>query len=359
MRTAALVLAAAALPAQVFIVDVNNGPGTNFVSLPVAVAAVPDGAVLRVRPGSYQPFTLVGKGLVVLGDPGANIVAATAATCAVSGLPAGRVFAMRGMTGGGSSTPLRLDLQSCQGPVLIDGMMGNCQIVASQCDQLALSGCDFEDFAATPARFVGCDTVVTGSFFAATVQAHAIEVVGGRMQIGNSTAFGGGPSGSGLAMTNADLRMAFHSALTGSGAYDISGTGTVRRDPYASLGGSPPSVAPGVLMTVAAQPLALAYGGALGGNASCNFFGPSGAVGGMFLGEIAAPVVLPGFVDRVWIDPTTAIPIGVYVMGGLVTIQATVPNNLALLGRVFGWQGVVFEPTGVNSLSVPGPFTPW
>src|SRR5437762_9224013 len=39
--------------AQTFIVDAANGPGTNFTEIATAVAAVPDGAVLMVRAGSY------------------------------------------------------------------------------------------------------------------------------------------------------------------------------------------------------------------------------------------------------------------------------------------------------------------
>jgi hypothetical protein len=62
-----MVLSAAA-SAQVFVVDAGNGPGTHYTDLPPAVAAVPDGATLRVRAGSYSPFTLQNKGLRVVGE---------------------------------------------------------------------------------------------------------------------------------------------------------------------------------------------------------------------------------------------------------------------------------------------------
>ena len=68
-------LLAAAVPAQTFVVDANNGPGTNFTTIGAAIAAVPDGAVLRVRAGHYVESSLVirGKSLAILGDGGVDI----------------------------------------------------------------------------------------------------------------------------------------------------------------------------------------------------------------------------------------------------------------------------------------------
>jgi hypothetical protein len=61
---------AAGASTQTFIVDASGGPGTAFVDLPVAVAAVPDGAVLDVRPGVYTPFAVANKSLtIVVADP--------------------------------------------------------------------------------------------------------------------------------------------------------------------------------------------------------------------------------------------------------------------------------------------------
>lgn len=59
----------ALLPAQTFVVDASNGPGTHFTNLPAAVSAVPSGAVLHVRPGTYAPFTITNKSLTVVGHP--------------------------------------------------------------------------------------------------------------------------------------------------------------------------------------------------------------------------------------------------------------------------------------------------
>lgn len=61
-----LVLASLA-PAQTFVVDASNGAGTHFLDIPPAVAAVPDGAVLRIRAGVYSAFTIANKSLTLVG----------------------------------------------------------------------------------------------------------------------------------------------------------------------------------------------------------------------------------------------------------------------------------------------------
>lgn len=67
----------------VHVVDVNNGPGTDFTDLQVAIDTVADGEVLLLRSGTYakdpfggSPFLLDGKGLSFVEDAGANVVTA-------------------------------------------------------------------------------------------------------------------------------------------------------------------------------------------------------------------------------------------------------------------------------------------
>ncbi len=62
---------AVAPPAQTYIVDAS-GAG-HFRSLPQAVATVPSGAVLRVRAGVYDEFTIAGKSLTIIGDSAATV----------------------------------------------------------------------------------------------------------------------------------------------------------------------------------------------------------------------------------------------------------------------------------------------
>ena len=99
---AVTVLSSAAIAqGRTWIVDASNGPGTDFTDLPPAVAAASDGDVLVVRAGTYGAFA-TNKGLRVLGASAANrpIVASTVPNryaIDVSGLGAGKTFAMKGI----------------------------------------------------------------------------------------------------------------------------------------------------------------------------------------------------------------------------------------------------------------------
>jgi len=73
-RPRALLLGSAACFAQTYVVDAQNGPGANFVEISQAVATVPDGAVLVVRPGAYQGFAINGKSIAVLGSGSVTVV---------------------------------------------------------------------------------------------------------------------------------------------------------------------------------------------------------------------------------------------------------------------------------------------
>ena len=85
-------VAAVTASAGTWIVDVNNGPGTNFTDLPPAIAAAAPGDVLLVRGGTYSPFTL-SKGLTILGTPGAAPSGSQVGCCTASvfSVPANQV----------------------------------------------------------------------------------------------------------------------------------------------------------------------------------------------------------------------------------------------------------------------------
>ena len=106
--------------AQTFVVDVANGPGTNYVSIAAAVAAVPDGSVLLVRPGNYDGFAISGKGLAVLGGTGVGI---TGPVSVDSTSPTQSVV-LRGLTLNSLTLchvePVKIDVANCSGPVLLE-----------------------------------------------------------------------------------------------------------------------------------------------------------------------------------------------------------------------------------------------
>src|SRR5262245_22482850 len=99
----AMMFAVCSLHGQTFVVDAGNGPGANFTSIAAAIAAVPDGATLLVRAGTYAPFTVDAKGLTILGDPGVVV----GGSVAVRNIAAGQAVTIR-------------ELQTSPGAVLVD-----------------------------------------------------------------------------------------------------------------------------------------------------------------------------------------------------------------------------------------------
>lgn len=87
---------AASVCAQVFVVDAANGAGAHFTDLPAAVAAVPDGATLRVRAGDYTAFSLAAKGLVIVGE--GVVTFSAGGTVAIGPTRADQVIVLRDLT---------------------------------------------------------------------------------------------------------------------------------------------------------------------------------------------------------------------------------------------------------------------
>ncbi|MFT4511656.1 MAG: hypothetical protein ACI89X_004765 [Planctomycetota bacterium] len=104
---AALLLATSQLTAQTFVVDKANGPGAAFTSIATAIAAVPDGAVLVVRPGQYLSFGIDNKSMTVLGESGAEIYD-LAAILQITNLTANQHVKLRGLSVAGLLGPAGL-----------------------------------------------------------------------------------------------------------------------------------------------------------------------------------------------------------------------------------------------------------
>lgn len=95
------------------VVDAANGPGTDFTSLPAAVAAAVSGDVLLVRPGSYAPFWVSGKDLHIFGaGPDACFIEGPAPYSyfsdyvQIAGVPSGTSFDLAGFTVRGQNLDL-------------------------------------------------------------------------------------------------------------------------------------------------------------------------------------------------------------------------------------------------------------
>lgn len=140
----AVLALAAALPAQVFIVDAANGAGAHFTDLPPAVAAVPDGATLRVRTGGYTPFTLGAKGLRILGE--GSVTFTGAGDIALRGTRSDQVILLRDLT-----LPIgQVQITDTRGPVILERCQPNTfiavgsDVVALRAANVQLLGCNFD-----------------------------------------------------------------------------------------------------------------------------------------------------------------------------------------------------------------------
>lgn len=131
--------------AQTFVVDAQSGPGSQFTSIAAAVAAVPSGSVLLVRPGTYAPFSIVGKGLAILGTNGVVISGTFYApvTVTVSATAANQPVVLRDLH---LQVPLggehRVLCTNCLGPLLVQRVTFDTtyfqlgRLTAQQCSQL-------------------------------------------------------------------------------------------------------------------------------------------------------------------------------------------------------------------------------
>jgi hypothetical protein len=341
------------LGAQTFVVDASGGPGSHFTSLPAAVAAVPDGAVLIVRSGNYQSFALNGRGLTILGEPGAHLVSNV--PCTITGVPANRAFAMRGVNGGVGSSPARIDFQSCVGPVFVKDILYNLLVTAHNCTQVALQECNLSGPNVPAAVFSNSAVVATRCWFSNTFAPTTIDMTGGSLQLVRSTV-GGGYIGNAITMNGGSVRMGDLCSADVSlpTAFAVTGTGVLRRSPGIVVG----PCAAGITITVASQPTIFPSTSTLGGSLSAWLLGPTGDVAALFFGEARPPTQVHGFVDAVGLDPTQSIPLVVLPLHATSSYSTVLPANPLLLGHLFGWQAVVFGPSTGLALTPPSLWTP-
>src|SRR5262245_55774126 len=93
-----------AVPQTTWIVDANNGPGTNFTDLPPAVTAAASGDTIFVRNSLptylfYSPFSVSGKALTIRGE-GASNSRMDLSNClgsSIANVPSGSLFCVEGL----------------------------------------------------------------------------------------------------------------------------------------------------------------------------------------------------------------------------------------------------------------------
>ncbi|MFY9345688.1 MAG: hypothetical protein WAT39_24565 [Planctomycetota bacterium] len=372
MRRSPIALLLAALAsAQTFVVDAAGGPGSQFTSIAAAVAAVPNGAVLLVLPGTYAPFTIAGKGLTILGQGGVVISGPFYAPIAitVSGTAAMQSVVLRDLV---LSVPLGgsylLSCSNCQGLVMLQRVSVDQtygfprELRAQQCRQLYVEqsgpfwgsgigpGNVAIDVATSDVTLVDSDAPNPGGL--------ALRANGSTVQVVDSAWAGGGLGGPAIVLTNTSLRVAGNSTLngySGAAAIAISGTGTAVVDPAATLVGT---VSSGVNFTLAGQGVVTAAGGTIGTLATATMRGPAGHLGVLYLGLPAAPTPIAGFQHQAWLAAGGFVAGAVGVFGPPLASSLAVPMNPLLRGTVWAWQGATFDAASGFAISTPALFTP-
>ena len=99
-----------------WIVDINNGPGTNFTNIQAAIAASAPGDVLIVRAGTYSPFTL-SRGLSIIGQG----TVTTSGHIFLNALPVGEVAILSNVQPF-YSPPEVVQVDGCAGTVLLQNV---------------------------------------------------------------------------------------------------------------------------------------------------------------------------------------------------------------------------------------------
>ena len=142
-----LVLAGGALSAQaVHVVDLANGPGTDFVDLTSALATAAEGDVVLVREGTYSEFLVLdGKGVIITADAGADV---SVAELTVRNLAADQAVTLRGLDFVGG-TFLSLILQNNDGAVWVEestlappfSPFGSNAVSVSSCSTVVFNHC--------------------------------------------------------------------------------------------------------------------------------------------------------------------------------------------------------------------------
>lgn len=122
--------ASASAQGALIVVDAANGPGADATSIVDAIGLANDGDTLLVRTGTYAPFTIESRTLVVMAEPGATVIVEAAApnylgSTIVLGVSPSQVVVLEGLTLHGGYDPIdgtELDallIEDCAGQVWI------------------------------------------------------------------------------------------------------------------------------------------------------------------------------------------------------------------------------------------------
>lgn len=348
---------AATVSAQTFVVDVNNGPNTDYVTLEAALAGAPDGATLIVRAGVYTNVagTFVnGKGVTILGEPGT-----ISSSIYFSGLNANQRVVVKGLRFGFVWTipSGALSFQSCAGSILVEDVAATgsfSPLSFTNCTQATVVRSVTVGATFSASNVVCVDSTMWGVGYTGP----GVALSGGRTQLVNCQVTGatgpGGSSGPGIDMNGGDLRLLgdcdVSCGVTGGlgGNFAIRGTGAVRAAPTVGLVSLPASTPPtttGISIVTVDEGATSSTAAPLGGVVTGKLEGSANLFGGLVFGSPQAPQTFPDVAEELWVNPLGFAITG--QLGAPLTFWLDVPNAPVLRGWTLGWQGLTLGPTGL------------
>jgi len=360
---------------QTFTVSPTD-PAANFASLSAAVAAVPDGSTLLVGPGSYGAFSIVGKGLTVVGGPGVILSDAGFASplwftpYSIENTAANQPVVLHGFDW--SAFDATLLVRNCAGSVLLSDLevtatfgsqapsetlhIENCpQAMIRNCvlwtatilnSDIVIENSNFDGFAAWGAHFACFGSSRTAlTIVSSTATLAGCMVLGGRGAPSIALSCPNHPA----IQLNGQLRLLGGTTLVGAStggfnltlAESIAGLGNVRIDPGVTLMGP---VSPNVTQTPIDMPTVTGTDGTLGGTLVAQTSSP-GMPSILLVGLPGPPTTLPGIADPFWILPE----VFEFAAIGTTPVSAVVnvPNQPLLRGALLAWHCVAVTPTGL------------
>ena len=365
-----------AVSAQTYLVDAANGPQTNYTSIAAATAAVPDGSTLIVRAGSYAGFSILAKGLTVLGEAGV-VITGPVDVCNTQVSQRVELRELTWQQAAAHQPVPHLTCLRCGGLVVLHSLsvphvhcaLATCSnpraVETDQCEQLLVQQCTIAgSVELVLSRAVILGSTVTGRSYQQGGALPAIEHSGAStMQIRDSAIHGGagwsffgqtfpgreairkfGPGGgSSMRLLSGLVQRGNHYN------YAIRGGGALRIDPAVTVIGIIEGAA-----TTLSMPSVAATAAGVGGAMTATVTAPVGDLFALLVGFSGAPLSLPGFDDAIWLNPTLTAQHGTGFGGAPFATSLAVPNDPSFNGLRVTWTAISLD-AATNALQASNP----
>jgi hypothetical protein len=381
----ALAFAAHAPAQQVLVVAPMPGPGVHSTVIQTAVDAAASGDIVLVRAGTYAPFKVSGKSLVVAADPAVTLDAGVSLDgLVVRSIAAHQSVVIRGFALS-SSFATSLSIVDCAGPVTIEdgafampfptsAFFGAAAIARSA--RVTLVRCDLRG---GTARFATIGLGIGGSAVhlwsctvrggygpngmpgaaAAVVTQSFVSLNGSQLQGGDGApgalvgtfCIPAQDGGDALFLTDPQTQVSVLGTALLPGRAGTPGQGCPPANPGLPVSGS------GTAVVRAGQATSVTQSSPLraGQNANLALFGPPGATAWLAFAPRQDSVFVGACNGAFLVDLATTIPVllGALPASGLLTVTVPVPASLPARGALLFVQPVFTDPSPACFVGAP------